>query len=206
MNPVHLGGGQKGLFFIDFFFFFTRYVTKDRFQFRKKTLGYDTANVTAAKALESLFNHLQTTTKWYPGEGEPVIDFLMTVTTFLQTSYNLADLDRASGPFDSILTMLLKNDSIVSEKVRTRCNGSRSLTAENRWIFRWPIISFFEKPSHPIPSGPMNTDINRSWMNKKKKNCLPRYVITVHTPMARQIFFHLYVFFIVCRSAARWSK
>lgn len=134
-------------YFLSTFFFFTRYVTKDRFQFRKKTLGYDTANVTAAKALESLFNHLQTTTKWYPGEGEPVIDFLMTVTTFLQTSYNLADLDRASGPFDSILTMLLKNDSIVSEKVRTRCNGSRSLTSENRW----PIISFSKNRVTPSP-------------------------------------------------------
>lgn len=87
------------------------------FQFRKKTLGYDKINVTAAKTLNSLYSNLQTTAKWYPGEGEPVIDFLMTVTAFLQTSYDLADLDQASVSFDNILGMLLENNSIVNEKV-----------------------------------------------------------------------------------------
>lgn len=90
---------------------------KTDFQFRKKTLGYDKINVTATKTLDSLFNNLQSTAKWYPGEGEPVIDFLMSVTTFLQTSHNLDDLDQASVNFDNILSMLMKNDSIVSEKV-----------------------------------------------------------------------------------------
>lgn len=88
-------------------------------QFRKKTLGYDKINVTATKTLNSLFNNLQSTAKWYPGEGEPVIDFLISVTTFLQASRNLADLNRASISFDNILTILLKNNSVVNEKVRT---------------------------------------------------------------------------------------
>jgi len=91
---------------------------RNALQFRKKMLGYDKVNVTAEKTLDSLFNHLQTTAKWYPGEGEPVIDFLMSVTTFLQTSNNLADLDQASVSFNNILNMLMKSDSIVSEKVR----------------------------------------------------------------------------------------
>lgn len=86
-------------------------------QFRKKTLGYDKINVTAAKTLNSLFNNLQSTTEWYPGEGEPVIDFLMSVTTFLQTSNELADLNQASGSFNKILTVLLENNSVVNEKV-----------------------------------------------------------------------------------------
>lgn len=162
--------GGRRLFFNDFFL--VRYMTNGCFQFRKKTLGYDTANVTAAKTLESLYNHLQTTTKWYPGEGEPVIDFLMTVTTFLQTSYNLADLDRASDPFDSILTMLLKNDSIVSDKVCTRCSGPRSLTAENRWIFQSTNFLVFKHRKHknetaPSPQvyGPINMDISKFWIS-----------------------------------------
>ncbi|VVC31655.1 Hypothetical protein CINCED_3A008111 [Cinara cedri] len=91
-------------------------LSKITMNFRKKTLGYDRINVTAAKTLNSLFNNLQGTTKWYPGEGEPVIDFLMSVTAFLQTSYDLADLDQASVGFDNILTMLLKNDSVVNDK------------------------------------------------------------------------------------------
>lgn len=86
-------------------------------QFRKKTLGYDKINVTAAKTLNFLFNYLQNTAEWYPGEGEPVIDFLMSVTTFLQTSNDLADLNQASGSFNNILTVLLENNSVVNEKV-----------------------------------------------------------------------------------------
>jgi hypothetical protein len=87
------------------------------FQFHKKTLGYDKINVTAAKTLNSLYSNLQTMAKWYPGEGEPVIDFLMTVTAFLQTSHDLADLDQASVSFNNILSILLENNSIVNEKV-----------------------------------------------------------------------------------------
>lgn len=87
------------------------------FQFRKKTLGYDKVNVTAAKTLSSLYNELHTTAKWYPGEGEPVIDFLVSVTSYLQKSYDLADLDQTSDSFDNILRMLLKNNSVVNEKV-----------------------------------------------------------------------------------------
>jgi len=88
-----------------------------RFQFRKKTLGYDKVNVTAAKTLSSLYSDLQSTAIWYPGEGEPVIDFLVSVTSYLQKSYDLADLDQASVSFDNILSMLLENDSVVNEKV-----------------------------------------------------------------------------------------
>uniref|UniRef100_A0A2S2QQX5 Notch 2 N-terminal-like protein n=1 Tax=Sipha flava TaxID=143950 RepID=A0A2S2QQX5_9HEMI len=84
--------------------------------FHKKTLGYDKINVTAAKTLNSLYSNLQTMAKWYPGEGEPVIDFLMTVTAFLQTSHDLADLDQASVSFNNILSILLENNSIVNEK------------------------------------------------------------------------------------------
>lgn len=73
--------------------------------------------MTATETLNSLFNNLQGTAKWYPGEGEPVIDFLMSVTAFLQTSYDLTDLDQATVGFDKILIMLLKNESIVNEKV-----------------------------------------------------------------------------------------
>jgi len=87
------------------------------FQFRKKTLGYDKVNVTAAKTLSLLYSELHTTAKWYPGEGEPVIDFLVSVTSYLQKSYNLADLDQTSNSFDNILRMLLENDSVVNEKV-----------------------------------------------------------------------------------------
>lgn len=88
------------------------------FQFRKKTLGYDKVNVTAAKTLSSLYIELHSTAVWYPGEGEPVIDFLVSVTSYLQKSSDLADLDQASISFDNILSMLLENDSVVNEKVR----------------------------------------------------------------------------------------
>ncbi|XP_027846622.2 uncharacterized protein LOC114126804 [Aphis gossypii] len=84
--------------------------------FRKKTLGYDKVNVTAAKTLSSLYSELHTTAKWYPGEGEPVIDFLVSVTSYLQKSFDLADLDQTSDSFDNILRMLLENDSVVNEK------------------------------------------------------------------------------------------
>lgn len=80
-------------------------------------MGYDKVNVTAAKTLSSLYNELHTTAKWYPGEGEPVIDFLVSVTSYLQKSYDLADLDQTSDSFDNILSMLLENDSVVNEKV-----------------------------------------------------------------------------------------
>lgn len=73
--------------------------------------------MTAAKTLSSLYNDLQSTAIWYPGEGEPVIDFLVSVTSYLQKSYDLADLDQASVNFDNILSMLLENDSVVNEKV-----------------------------------------------------------------------------------------
>lgn len=81
-------------------------------------MGYDKINVTAAQTLNSLYNNLLGTTKWYPGEGEPVVDFLMSVTAFLQTSYDLVDLDQATAGFDNILAMLLKNESVVNDKVR----------------------------------------------------------------------------------------
>lgn len=88
------------------------------FQFRKKTLGYDKVNVTAAKTLSLLYSELHSTAVWYPGEGEPVIDFLVSVTSYLQKSFDLADLYQASISFDNILSMLLDNDSVVNEKVR----------------------------------------------------------------------------------------
>jgi len=88
------------------------------FQFRKKTLGYDKVNVTAAKTLNSLYSDLHSTAVWYPGEGEPIIDFLVSVTSYLQKSSDLADLNQASISFDNILSMLLENDSVVNEKVR----------------------------------------------------------------------------------------
>lgn len=80
-------------------------------------MGYDKVNATAAKTLSSLYSDLHSTTKWYPGEGEPVIDFLVSVTAYLQKSYDLGDLDQATISFDNILSMLLENDSVVNEKV-----------------------------------------------------------------------------------------
>lgn len=91
-------------------------LNKITMNFRKKTLGYDKVNVTAAKTLSSLYSDLHSTAVWYPGEGEPVIDFLMSVTSYLQKSSDLADLHQASISFDNILSMLLENDSVVNEK------------------------------------------------------------------------------------------
>ncbi|XP_025208811.1 uncharacterized protein LOC112604131 [Melanaphis sacchari] len=91
-------------------------LNKITMNFRKKTLGYDKINVTAAKTLSSLYSELHTIAKWYPGEGEPIIDFLVSVTSYLQKSYDLADLNQTSDSFDNILSMLLENGSVVNEK------------------------------------------------------------------------------------------
>ncbi|XP_050536407.1 uncharacterized protein LOC126902823 [Daktulosphaira vitifoliae] len=91
------------------------YLRKVTQNFHVRTLGFERES-TAAKTLNSLKYHMQKTDEWYPGEGESIVEFLSSVTNFLQNSNQLEDLDEATSSFNNILDVLLKNKSIITKE------------------------------------------------------------------------------------------
>ncbi|XP_050429321.1 uncharacterized protein LOC126838713 isoform X2 [Adelges cooleyi] len=88
------------------------YLKKITKNFQIRTLGFE-RNVTATETLNLLYADISKTEEWHPGEGEPIVDFLRSVTKFLMKSAQLSDLDRATHSFNGILDVLLRNKSIA---------------------------------------------------------------------------------------------